>query len=69
VPGPVPSTRAQHVLSIPVSSVYSAQQWLQKVHSDEVDPPNKSGHVLPSNVPNNVWAKLSILRSVLSTFF
>lgn len=43
--------------------------WPQKGHSDEDDPPNKSGHVLLSNVPNWAQAKLSVLKSMLSTFF
>lgn len=41
----------------------------RKSIQDEVDPPNKSGHVLLANVPNKVWAALGVLKSMLSTFF
>lgn len=41
----------------------------RKSIQDEVDPPNKSGHVLLGNVRNKVWAALGVLKSMLSTFF
>lgn len=56
-------------LSTPVSSVYADQLWLQKDHSDEIGPPNKSGHILHGNIPNKIRAKPGVLRNVLLTFF
>lgn len=55
-------------LSIPISSGYSDQLWSQKVHLDEGDPLNKSGHVL-SLVMQRTKSGLGVLKSVLSTFF